>query len=84
VVKLKSRQALLEFAEFRGYSGRAIAKKARLSPAIVGHLMSGRRTTCNPATAAAIEQALGCPDGFLFEPSVSDGVLEAPPTTEPA
>lgn len=70
-VKLRSRRALNEYADFHNLSGRALARKAGLGPAIVGHLMSGRRNSCNLKTAKAIEEALGCPPGFLFEPSLS-------------
>lgn len=70
-MRLKSRRALNEYLEFHKLSGRALAKRAGLGPAIVGHLISGRRSTCNLATARAIEEALQCPPGFLFEPSVS-------------
>lgn len=83
IVHLKSRRALLEYAEFHQLSGRALARKAdqiakkkgaSVGPAIVGHLMrsgpSGR-DTCNLVTAQAIEEALGCPPGFLFEPTLS-------------
>lgn len=71
IVRLKSRRALNEYAEFHKLSGRALAKKAGLGPAIVGHLMSGRRQTCNLSTARKLEEALSCPPGFLFEPSLS-------------
>lgn len=71
IVRLKSRRALNEYANFHNLSGRQLAKKAGLGPAIVGHLMSGRRTTCNLETATKLEEALGCPPGFLFEPSLS-------------
>lgn len=70
-VKLKSRRALVEYAEFHNLTGRALARKANLGPGIVGHLMSGRRNTCSLSTARALEEALGCPSGFLFEPSLS-------------
>ena len=85
VVRLKSRRALIEYAEFHKLSGRALAKKAdaiakkkdknaSVGPAIVGHLMRGGptgRDSCNLVTATAIEEALQCPPGFLFEPSLS-------------
>lgn len=70
-MRLKSRRALIEYAEFHKLSGRALARKAGLGPAIVGHLLSGRRTTCNLSTARAIEEALQCPPGFLFEPALA-------------
>lgn len=71
IVRLKSRRALVEYAEFHKLSGRALAKKSGLGPGIVGHLMSGRRTTCSLNTARKLEEALACPSGFLFEPSLS-------------
>lgn len=74
IVRLKSRRALREYADFHKLSGRALAKKAGLKPAIVGHLMREGKTgrdTCSLETARAIEEALGCPAGFLFEPSLS-------------
>lgn len=73
-MRLKSKKALRDFAEHHNLSGRALAKKAGLKPAIVGHLMrdgATGRDTCNLDTAKAIEEALGCPKGFLFEPSLS-------------
>lgn len=76
-MKLKSRRALLEFMAFSKLSGRALAKKAGISPAIVGHLArdprkKNARNSCSYATARAIEEALGCPPGFLFEPALSN------------
>jgi hypothetical protein len=74
IVKLKSKRVLREYADFHKLSGRQLAKKAGLKPAIIGHLMRDGKTgrdTCNLETAKAIEEALGCPPGFLFEPSLS-------------
>ena len=70
-VKLRSRRLLREYVKHMGLSGRQLAKRAGLGHAIVAHLLKGTRTTCNPATAKAIEEALGCPPGLLFEQSVS-------------
>lgn len=75
-MKLKSHRLLIEFMEHKGLSGRALAKKAGLRPAIVGHLVRDpklptARNSCSPVTAAAIEEALGCPPGFLFVPDAS-------------
>lgn len=82
IVRLKSRRALIEYTEFHKLSGRALARKAdeaakrkdknaSVRRGIVGHLLSGERETCNLVTATAIEEALQCPPGFLFEPSLS-------------
>ena len=70
-VRLRSHRLLKEYVKHMGLSGRELAKRAGLGHAIVGHLLKGTRATCNPATAKAIEEALGCPPGLLFEPLVS-------------
>ena len=57
-------------------SGRELARRAGLGQAIVGHLLSGRRSTCSRPTATRIEAALGCPTGLLFgEDTRSEPVL---------
>lgn len=78
LVKLKSRQAMYQFAEFQGLlkpdrsiNAYALARKAGLKVGVVGHLVSGRRNTCSVRTARAIEEALGCPPGFFFEAQMS-------------
>lgn len=70
-VKLRSRRLLKDYVRHLGWSGRRLAREAGLKPAIVGHLLNGERHTCSPKTAHAIEDALGCPRGLLFEASVS-------------
>lgn len=70
-VKLRSRRLLQDYVRHLGLSGREVAKRAGLGHAIVAHLLNGTRTSCNTATAAAIEEALGCPRGLLFEETVS-------------
>lgn len=70
-MELKSRSLLHEFAKHKKWSGRQLAREAGLGHAIVLHLLSGERTTCNRSTAAAIEDALDCPRGLLFETKVS-------------
>lgn len=77
-VKLKSRRALLEYMDFhRLKTAYALAAKAGLKAPAVGHLVSGRRSSCSLATARAIEEALQCPPGFLFEAKMSR-VADAP------
>ena len=77
VARLKSRKALRDYTEFHHLSVRSLAAKARkpdgtqLGHAVVGHLLSGKRSTCEYATARAIEEALGCPPGFLFDVTMS-------------
>lgn len=76
-VKVKDRRALAIWMAHKGFSGRGLAAEAGLGQAIVGHILSGRRDTCKPATAAAIEKALDVPAGFFFEPKMSR-VVDAP------
>lgn len=70
-VQLTSKRMLKQYAEWHRLSGRGLAAKAKVSPAIVGHLMSGRRSTCNLNTARAIEEALSLPPDVLFVASPS-------------
>jgi len=73
-VRLKSQQVLWDYMEFNGIkSAYELARKAGLGVGIVGHLVAvrPRRETCSAKTAHAIEKALGCPPGFLFEAKVS-------------
>lgn len=65
-VRLISRTALAQYMTYRELSVRKLALRAGLRPAIVGHLRSGKRTTCRPETAKAIERALDAPSGSLF------------------
>lgn len=71
-VRLKSRRALAEYMTFhRIKTSYELARRAGLKPGVVGHIVKGRRDTCSLATARAIEEALQCPPGFLFEPRMS-------------
>lgn len=70
-MELKSQRLLRDYVKHMKWSGRQLAREAGLGHAIVLHLMKGERTTCNRATAEAIEDALGCPRGLLFETKVS-------------
>jgi DNA-binding Xre family transcriptional regulator len=70
-VKLKSRRLLNDYLRHMGWSQRRLAREAGLKHAIVNHLCNGERSTCRAATARAIEEALSCPPGLLFEVVVS-------------
>jgi transcriptional regulator with XRE-family HTH domain len=71
-VQLRSRDALIVCLEATGMSERQLARVAGLGHATVNHLVTGRRTRCSLATARAIETALGCAAGMLFEESQLD------------
>lgn len=76
-VKLISADALAQYMRHRDFTVRTLAdevtriRKCRVSPATIGHLRSGKRNTCHPDTAKAIEKALGAPRGSLFVADVS-------------
>lgn len=76
-VRLISTQALRQYMEYRGETNSSLAHKCGpgVGRAIVGHLRSGKRTSCSPNTAAAIERALNAPPGSLFVPEVTSGYL---------
>lgn len=74
-MKLKSRRALIDYMQFHKIgTAYELARRANLKVGVVGHLVAGRRNSCSLATARAIEEALGCPPGFLFEPRMSQVV----------
>lgn len=72
-VRLISTQALRQYMDFRGETNASLAGKAGLRRGIVGHLRSGKRTSCSPRTARSIEQALNAPPGSLFLAEVAIG-----------
>lgn len=78
IVKLKSLPALKEYMKYRGFkTSYSLARAAGLKPGVVGHLIAGRRNSCSLTTASAIEEALGCPPNFLFEPRMSQVANDA-------
>lgn len=70
-MRLKSPAMLRQYMDYRGMKIRDLAQAAGVSRATVGHLHSGRRSGCSPKTAKAIEGALMCPPGLLFDPTSS-------------
>lgn len=76
-VKLKSHRALIDYMQFHNIgTAYELARRANLKVGVVGHLVAGRRNSCSLKTARAIEEALGCPPGFLFEPRMSQVVVD--------
>jgi plasmid maintenance system antidote protein VapI len=67
-MKLRDRDTLRGYVRLLRISERALAAEAGVGHATVNHLLSGRRETCSPETAQAIERVLGCADGVFFEP----------------
>ena len=67
-MRVRDRDMLVRYVALMGLSGRGLARRAQLSPAVVNHILAGRRTTCSARTAAALERALDAPPGLLFPP----------------
>lgn len=65
-VKLISRQAFAQYMSHRGMSVRDLADRAGVSRSLIGHLRSGKRSTCKDESATKIERALDAPHGSLF------------------
>jgi hypothetical protein len=65
-VELIDQKTLVTYMQFRRVSVRGLAEAAKCNRSVVGHLRSGKRKTCKPDVAAAIERALNTPPGSLF------------------
>lgn len=61
-----NRQAFNMLRKYNRLTIRALAKRADVSHGIVGDLASGRRSTCSPETATAIEKALEADPNTIF------------------
>lgn len=87
-MRLRSREALRDYMTFyKIKTGYALAKKAGILPGTATFLVRGHRNTCSIRTARAIESALACPPGFLFEAtgtSVANSALAAAPAGDSA
>lgn len=78
-VKVISADALAAYMKHRGFTVRSLAEVTGGNRSTIGHLRSGKRSTCDPALALRIERALDAPRGSLFIPSVSRVAREAGP-----
>lgn len=70
-MKLTSADTLRALMAQRGLSYETLARYAGCSKSFVSHLTRGRKTTCTPALAERIAEALSVPLEILFVPSVS-------------
>jgi hypothetical protein len=66
---LRDADALRSYLRLMAMSERRLAVAAGVGHATINHLLSGRRTTCSPQTAEAIESVLACPQGLFFAPA---------------
>lgn len=70
-MKLVAPSTLRGMMDRRGLSISTTARYAGCSKSFIGHLLTGRKTTCTPALAVRIAGALGLPVDVLFLPSTS-------------
>lgn len=70
-VKLISPDALAQYMRYRNHTVRSLAEVTGGHRSTIGHLRSGKRTTCSPDLAKRIERALDAPHGSLFVPRIS-------------
>lgn len=83
-MKLRNRTLLNEYIEHRGIKQADVARSAAVSRQFISLLCTGKKTTCTPDVAEAIEERLGLLKGTLFEANESP-VRRAPSTqTRPA
>lgn len=66
-----NREVLVDEMIQKGFSLGRLARYAGCSKAMVSHLTSGRRTSCTPALAENIAEAMGMSVRSLFVPRVS-------------
>ena len=80
-VRVISHLAFAQYMKHRGYTVRTLADAVG-GPQLrstIGHLRSGKRSTCDPDLARRIERALDAPRDSLFVPLVSRVAREVPP-----
>lgn len=66
-----NREVLVDEMSTKGFSLDRLARYAGCSKGMVSHLTSGRRTSCTPALAENIAEALGMSVRSLFVPRLS-------------
>lgn len=71
-MKLRDPRMLRQYMQYKDMTIRQVAKEAGVSPATIGHLLTGERKGSRPENARKIEEALGCPPGLLFDALASN------------
>lgn len=66
-MKLRSKEILTAFMDDKGFSNGRLAQYAKCSRAFISHLRSGYKTSCTPALAERIAEALDVPLVALFD-----------------
>ena len=70
-MKLISKDILAIYMERKGFSIQRLATYAQCSKSMIGHLRTGEKTSCTPALALRIAEALDVPWEGLFEARTS-------------
>lgn len=70
-MKLRSKDILIAFMEDKGFSAQRLAMYSGCSKSMIGHLRSGHKTSCTPALAERISEALDVPLVALFDARAS-------------
>lgn len=76
-MRLRDRHLLRAAIASQHYTVRDTAALSRCSTAMIGHLLSGYKTSCSPELAVRIEKALRVQPGALFMPRTSTVKLTA-------
>ena len=66
-MQLSSPEMLAATIQRRGFSLADLARHAGCSKSMVGHLVTGHKTTCTPELAARLAHALDVPLELLFD-----------------
>lgn len=66
-VRLVSKDALAVAMQFRGITVRELAERSKVNRSTIGHLRSGKRTSCTPVVAARLAKALDTPTELIFK-----------------
>lgn len=67
-MRLRDYQLLVRYMEDRDMTQARLGRYAEVSRQFIHSLATGQKTTCTPAVAERIEEALGLLKGTLFEP----------------
>ncbi len=70
-MRLRSAATLTALMGQNAMSMSRLGRYSKCSKSFIGHLTSGRKTTCTPELAARIAEALGVDLDVLFVPKVS-------------
>lgn len=70
-MKLRSKEILIAFMDDKHFSTARLATYAGCSRSMIGHLRSGYKTSCTPALADRISEALDVPRVALFDERAS-------------